>query len=56
MYLGGGIMGHPGGSTSGVLAITQAWEASRLGIPLKSYAKKNKELAQSLEKFGGIKI
>ena len=53
MYLGGGgIVGHPGGPAAGVRAITQAWEAAVAGIPLDTYAKDHKELAQSLAKFG----
>ena len=57
MYLGGGgIVGHPGGPGAGVRAITQSWEAAKLGVPLETYAKSNRELAQSLEKFGGMQI
>jgi len=57
MYLGGGgIVGHPGGPAAGVRAITQAWEAAKQGISLETYAKNNRELAQSLEKFGGMQI
>ena len=57
MYLGGGgIVGHPGGPAAGVRAITQAWEAAEQGITLEVHARTHPELAQSLEKFGGMKI
>ena len=52
LYLGGGgIMGHPGGVGAGVRAITQAWEAAVAGIPLDTYARDHKELAQSIAAF-----
>jgi ribulose 1,5-bisphosphate carboxylase large subunit-like protein len=52
LYLGGGgIMGHPGGPGAGVRAITQAWEAAIAGIPLETYAREHKELAQSIAAF-----
>jgi len=54
MYLGGGgIVGHPGGPGAGVRAIRQAWEAAVQDIPLAQYAQTHRELAQSLERFGG---
>lgn len=53
MYLGGGgIVGHPGGPGAGVRAIRQAWEAAVQGIPLEIHARRHRELAQSLERFG----
>jgi ribulose 1,5-bisphosphate carboxylase large subunit-like protein len=53
MYLGGGgIVGHPGGPAAGVRAIRQAWEAAVQDIPLDTYARSHRELAQSLERFG----
>lgn len=53
MYLGGGgIVGHPGGPAAGVRAIRQAWEAAVQDIPLETYARSHRELAQSLERFG----
>jgi ribulose-bisphosphate carboxylase large chain len=53
LYLGGGgIMGHPGGPGAGVRAIAQAWEAAVSGIPLETYARDHRELAQSIEAFG----
>ena len=54
MYLcGGGILSHPGGLGAGVRAVRQAWEAAAARIPLADYARAHRELAQSLEKFGG---
>jgi ribulose-bisphosphate carboxylase large chain len=35
-----------------VRAVQQAWEAAVAGIPLETYAKDHKELAQSLGFFG----
>ena len=55
MYLcGGGIVSHPGGPAAGVRAVRQAWEAAVENISLPTYAKQHPELAQSLEKFGGL--
>ena len=57
MYLGGGgIIAHPGGPAGGVRAIRQAWEATVADIPLATYARDHRELAQSLEKFGKMKL
>jgi ribulose-bisphosphate carboxylase large chain len=54
LYLcGGGIVSHPGGAAAGVRAVRQAWQAAVEGIPLETYARDHKELAQSLAKFGG---
>ena len=54
MYLcGGGLVSHPGGPASGVLAVQQAWQAAVAGVSLEDYAKDHPELAQSLVKFGG---
>ncbi|WDZ80281.1 ribulose-bisphosphate carboxylase large subunit family protein (plasmid) [Ensifer adhaerens] len=52
LYLcGGGIVSHPGGPGAGVKAVKQAWEAAVAGVPLETYAKDHRELAQSIEKF-----
>ena len=52
MYLcGGGIVSHPGGPGAGVTAVRQAWAAAVAGIPLATYAKAHKELAQSIATF-----
>jgi ribulose 1,5-bisphosphate carboxylase large subunit-like protein len=54
LYLcGGGVVSHPGGPAAGVRAVRQAWEAAVAEIPLETYARDHKELAQSLVKFGG---
>ncbi len=56
MYLcGGGIVSHPGGAGAGVKAVKQAWEAAVAGIPLETYAKDHKELAQSIATFANGK-
>lgn len=56
MYLcGGGIVSHPGGAGAGVKAVRQAWEAAVAGIPLETYAREHKELAQSIATFAGGK-
>jgi 3-oxoisoapionate-4-phosphate decarboxylase len=53
LYLcGGGVVSHPGGPASGVRAVRQAWEAAVAGIPLETYARDHRELAQSIAKFG----
>ncbi|TVP42960.1 MAG: ribulose 1,5-bisphosphate carboxylase [Halomonas sp.] len=48
---GGGIMAHPGGIASGVASLRQAWQAAIGGIPLASYAREHRELAQAMETF-----
>ena len=54
LYLcGGGVVSHPGGPASGVRAVRQAWEAAVAGIPLVTYARDHRELAQSIARFGG---
>jgi 3-oxoisoapionate-4-phosphate decarboxylase len=56
LYLcGGGVVSHPSGPASGVRAVRQAWEAAVAGIPLQTYAREHRELAQSIAKFGGAK-
>ncbi len=56
LYLcGGGVVSHPGGPAPGVRAVRQAWEAAVAGIPLATYARDHRELAQSMAKFGGAK-
>ena len=53
LYLcGGGVVSHPGGPAAGVRAVRQAWEAAVEGVPLETYAREHRELAQSLQKFG----
>jgi ribulose-bisphosphate carboxylase large chain len=49
MFLaGGGIHGHPDGSTAGAIAMMQAVRAALAGIPLEQAAKDHKELARAL--------
>jgi ribulose-bisphosphate carboxylase large chain len=56
LYLcGGGVVSHPGGPASGVRAVRQAWDAAVAGIPLETYARDHRELAQSIATFGGAK-
>lgn len=49
IQMGGGIHGHPKGTKKGATAARQAIDATMQGIPLKEYAKENKELAQALK-------
>lgn len=49
---GGGIHGHPKGTRAGAMAMRQAFEAWDEGVGLQEYAKKHRELAQALEKWG----
>lgn len=50
---GGGVHGHPDGTTAGARAMVQATEAWQKKIPLKEYAKDHKELETAL-KFWGV--
>jgi ribulose-bisphosphate carboxylase large chain len=49
---GGGIMAHPMGAASGVMALQQAWKAAVDGLSLEEAAKLYPEFAKSVEKFG----
>lgn len=49
---GGGIHGHPAGTTAGAKAMRQAVDAVMKKISLKEYAKTHLELRQALEKWG----
>ncbi len=49
---GGGIHGHPGGTTPGAMAARQAVDAIMEGVPLGEYAKSHRELEEVLEKWG----
>jgi len=51
LNFGGGIHGHPMGSRAGAKAARQAVDAYMKGIPLKEYARENKELAMALQKW-----
>jgi len=48
---GGGTMGHPGGVAAGVTSLRQASSAALKGIPLETYARSHRELAEALEHF-----
>lgn len=50
---GGGLHGHPGGTIAGGKAMHQAIDAFMDGVPVGEAAKKNGELQQALEKWGG---
>jgi ribulose-bisphosphate carboxylase large chain len=49
---GGGIMAHPGGAASGVVALQQAWQAAVDGLTVEEAANQYPEFGKSVEKFG----
>jgi ribulose-bisphosphate carboxylase large chain len=49
---GGGVHGHPGGTTAGARAMVQAAEAWMKRVPLFEYAKDHKELDTALKFWG----
>ena len=49
---GGGVHGHPRGTTAGARAMRQTVDAWMKGIPLKEYAKDHKELEIALNFWG----
>jgi ribulose-bisphosphate carboxylase large chain len=49
---GGGVHGHPDGTTAGAMAMVQAVEAWMKNISLKEYAKEHKELQTALKFWG----
>jgi len=51
---GGGIHGHPEGTTAGAKAMRQAVDAAMGGVSLDEYAKKHKELNVALKTWGQI--
>ncbi len=55
IQVGGGVLGHPKGPQAGAKAVVQAIEAYHEGVSLEEYAKKHKELAQALEKWGYLR-
>ncbi len=55
LQVGGGTQGHPDGIEAGAKAVMQAIEAYKQGIKAEEYAKKHKELAKALEKWGAMK-
>ncbi len=48
---GGGVHGHRKGTRAGAKSMRQALEAAMNNIPLKNYAKKNKELSIALKQW-----
>ncbi|MDO5844262.1 MAG: RuBisCO large subunit C-terminal-like domain-containing protein [Methanocorpusculum sp.] len=52
LQAGGGIHGHPKGTTAGVIAMIQAMDAALENIPAAEYAKTHEELRLALEKWG----
>ncbi len=52
LQAGGGIHGHPDGTTAGTRAMLQAAEAAVLGIPAREYARTHPELAAAIAKWG----
>jgi ribulose-bisphosphate carboxylase large chain len=49
---GGGVHGHPNGTTAGAKAMVQAAEAWMKRVPLSEYAKDHKELDTALKFWG----
>jgi ribulose-bisphosphate carboxylase large chain len=49
---GGGIHGHPDGTTAGAIAMRQAIDAAMHGVSLDAYSRKHKELTAALETWG----
>jgi ribulose-bisphosphate carboxylase large chain len=49
---GGGIHGHPEGTTAGATAMRQAVDATMQGVSLRAYSEKHKELEAALETWG----
>jgi ribulose-bisphosphate carboxylase large chain len=49
---GGGVHGHPDGTTAGAKAMRQAIDASMKKISLKEYAKTHEELRKALKRWG----
>ena len=49
IQMGGGIHGHPSGTSSGAKAARQAVDAVIQGISLKEYAKTHKELSEAMK-------
>ncbi len=48
---GGGVHGHPGGTSAGAMAMRQAIDAAVKGVPTEKYAKTHEELAGALGKW-----
>jgi len=52
VQVGGGVLGHPGGTRSGAKALRQAIDAYMDNISVKEYAKTHIELKQALDLWG----
>ena len=52
VQVGGGVLGHPGGTRSGAKALRQAIDAYMDSISVKEYAKTHIELKQALDLWG----
>ena len=52
VQVGGGVLGHPGGTRSGAKALRQAIDAYMDNISVKEYAKSHAELKQALDLWG----
>jgi len=52
VQVGGGVLGHPGGTKSGARALRQAINAYMENVSVKEYAKNHIELEQALELWG----
>jgi ribulose-bisphosphate carboxylase large chain len=52
VQVGGGVLGHPGGTKSGAKALRQAIDAYMENRNVKDYAKNHFELEQALELWG----
>ena len=50
---GGGLWGHPGGARKGSKALSQAIDATMLGLPLDEFAKSHEELRTALDHWTG---
>jgi len=55
LQAGGGIHGHPEGTTKGATAARQAVDAVMEGTDLKEYARRHPELQAAIDKFGVLK-
>lgn len=52
LQFGGGIHGHPNGTTAGAMAARQAVDSAMEGIPVREYARHHLELALAVHKWG----
>lgn len=52
VQMGGGIHGHPEGTTKGAMAARQAVDAFVEGVSLAEYSKEHRELGEALDKWG----